>query len=110
MTHKYTVVLMRPDGASDHSYGLKLEDRLYVAVGVEAVDCYEAERLGKREVWDADRSEARKQSNDFDLKPEDYTMLCIFVGKHRPKWFGFQPGFNSGQYSQDVELVKRKPK
>lgn len=91
MTHKYTVVLMRPDPDDN----LPTDYRVYVAVGVEAVDCYEAERLGKREIWNADKREAREDKVDFALDPEDYITLCIFVGSHNPKWFGFQPGFNS---------------
>ena len=93
MTHEYTVVLMRPDDEDNY---LDSVDRVYVAVGVEAADCHEAEFRGKREVWGADRDAARDNGYDTDRTPEDYTMLCIFVGKHNPKWFGFQPGFNSG--------------
>lgn len=95
MTQKYTVVLMRP---ADEDKFSNTEGRLYVAIGIEAADCYEAERLGKREVWDADRGEAREQGDDFNLEPHDYTMLCIFVGVHAPKWFGFQNGFNTGHH------------
>ena len=94
MTQKYTVVLMRPCG--DES--IDIVDRLYVAIGIEAADCYEAERLGKLEACGADRFEARQQGCAFDREPHDYTMLCIFVGVHAPKWFGFQNGFNTGHH------------
>lgn len=87
---KYTVVLMRPEIDDE----LKLEDRLYVAVGIEAANCYEAERLSKREAWDADRRDAREQGNNFDNNPSQYIMLCIFDGAHNPAWFGFATGFN----------------
>ena len=93
MAQKYTVVLLRPDDMENDDFR-STAGRLYVAVGVEAADCHEAERLGKREVWDADRSAARENGYDTDRVPEDYVMLCIFVGTHEPKWFGWSIGFN----------------